>query len=115
MTYVASGSYFLFSRNLSRKQRWWRPHMVLGAVLFLGMMFAWGFPIVMIAPLAVFVGIMTAIQLRRPPPFCLNCGATVWPSGFLSKPAFCSRCGAALPQRTEPGASSSSTGRPNER
>jgi hypothetical protein len=96
MAYVASGLYFLFSQNLSRKQRWWRPHMILGAVLFFGVMVAWGFPIIMILPMAVFVGIMTNARLRRPPPFCPYCGAAVWSSGLFSTGTFCSRCGSAL-------------------
>ena len=115
MAFVASGLYFVASRNVERKLRWWRPYNVVGAVLFLAVMFAWGFPIVMIGVAGVFVAFTTSLNLRRPPPFCTNCGASVWPTGLFSRPTFCARCGARLSDQAATRQVQSSTGRSNER
>lgn len=97
MAFVLSGLYLFASRNVERKLRWWRPYNIAGAVLFLGVMFAWGFPLVMLCIAAMFVAITTSRNLRRPPPFCTNCGATVWNRGLFLKTSFCPQCGAQLP------------------
>lgn len=96
VVFVLSGLYFFVSRDIARKLRWWRPYQITGAVLFLGLLFAWGFPLFMLAIAAIVVALSTTRNLRRPPPFCTSCGATVWPTGLFSKPTFCSRCGASL-------------------
>src|SRR4051794_22591855 len=94
--YGVLGFYFLFSRNLSRKRRLYRPYVLGSGVLFLGVLVAMGFPPFMLLFAAPFVALITFLNLRRGLRFCEQCGATVWSMVPLMKPRHCSHCGALL-------------------
>jgi hypothetical protein len=88
--------YFLFSRDAARKRRLWPPYTIGGGVLFLGVMLAMGFPLVMIAIMAPIIALMTWHNTRRGMVFCDQCGATIWSMVPFAKPRHCSNCGAPI-------------------
>lgn len=87
-----SASFFFLSKNAHLKRKVWPPFIVITGILFAGFVWAMGFLIVIPA-----VALITFLNLRAVQ-FCNSCGATIMTQNPLSKPMFCSKCGAGLKQ-----------------
>jgi hypothetical protein len=96
LSYGLLGFYFMRSRDLPWKRRLWRPYTIGGGVLFVLIAAGLGFPWPMLIVVAVMSAGITAINLRRAPQFCDQCGATAWSMMPFTKPRHCSYCGAPL-------------------
>lgn len=91
---VISLALFQFSRNATRKRRLFPWAVAFSSALFIGFMFAFGVPWVMVLGMTPFVLLIGWMNLRITR-FCDSCGRTVT-SGIFSRARFCPHCGAAL-------------------
>ena len=92
-----SAGFFFLNRNASLKRKLWLPLIIATGVLFLGFMWAMGFPQEAFFLAVPAVALITLLNLRTVR-FCNSCGATLMSQNPFAKPAFCSKCGAKLEQ-----------------
>lgn len=90
-----SAAFFFLSKNAALKRQVWPPFVVLVGILFLGFVWAMGFPLQTMYVAVPAVALTTALNLRTMQ-FCDACGATVLSQNPFTKPAYCSKCGAKL-------------------
>ena len=92
----AASFYFLYvSKDVERKKKLFRPFLAGTSVLFLGFMWAMGFPLLMLAIAAPMVALIMYLNSRMIR-FCDACGRTIMQQMPFSPPKHCSHCGAAL-------------------
>jgi hypothetical protein len=94
---VFSAGFFFLSRNAQLKRKVWRPFVVITSVLFVAFVWAMGVPSQFMVIAIPAVALITFLNLHTVQ-FCNSCGATIMSQNPLSKPAFCSKCGAPLKQ-----------------
>lgn len=90
-------AFFVFhvSRDAARKRRLFPRYIVGVGALFLGFMFAAGFPIGMVLTSIPLVAFFTWLNLRQTR-FCAICGRTAMAFSLGAMPRYCQHCGAAL-------------------
>jgi hypothetical protein len=95
---LLTNAFFRLAKNTALKARLWPPTMIFATALFIGLWVVLGAGaqlLVLIVPVSVAIGILNIRRVR----FCSSCGAMVVnKKQFLSPPAACSKCGAALEQ-----------------
>jgi len=92
-----SAGFFFLSKNASLKRKVWAPFSIFTGLLFVGFIWAMGFPAQVLYVAVPAVALITFLNLRAVR-FCGSCGATLMSQNPLSRPAFCSKCGAKLEQ-----------------
>jgi hypothetical protein len=92
-----SAGFFFLNKNAALKRKVWPPFVIATGVLFVGFTMVMGFPSSMLFVVVPAVALITFLNLRAVQ-FCNSCGATIMSQNPLSKPSFCSKCGAALGQ-----------------
>jgi hypothetical protein len=90
---VAGFRLFYVGRDVAFKRKYFPWYVGLAAVLFLGFGIATGLPLFGIAVMALFVALISYMNLRATR-FCDACGCTVVQPMPFSRAEFCSRCGA---------------------
>lgn len=94
---LLSAGFFFLNRNASLKRKVWPPFNIFTGLLFIGFIWAMGFPAHVLYIAVPAVALITLLNLRAMQ-FCGSCGATLMNQNPLSRPAFCSKCGAKLEQ-----------------
>ena len=94
---LISVAFFFLGRNASLKRKVWPPLTIATAILFVGFVWAMGFPSHVFLILIPAVAIITFLNLRSVK-FCDACGRTIMNQIPFSPPRFCSKCGAKLGQ-----------------
>jgi len=91
------GSFYLFyiSRDVERKKRLFKPFLFAAGTLFLGFVWAMGFPAPMLLFFAPVVFLIMYLNSRMIH-FCDACGQTIMQQMPFSPPRHCSSCGAEL-------------------
>lgn len=92
---LLSGAFFFLGRNASLKRKVFPPLAVAAAILFVGFVWAMGFPSHVLLVLIPVVVLITFLNLRSVK-FCDDCGRTIINQIPFSPPQFCSKCGAKL-------------------
>jgi hypothetical protein len=90
-----SGAVFFLGKNASLKRKVWPPFTIATATLFVGFVWAMGFPSQVFLIVIPAVALITFLNLRSVK-FCDACGKTVMNQNPFSPPQFCSKCGANL-------------------
>ena len=92
-----SAGFFFLNKNAQLKRKVWPRFVVVTGALFAGFVWAMGFPSHVMFIVVPAVALITVLNLHAVQ-FCNSCGATIMSQNPLSKPAFCSKCGAGLKQ-----------------
>ncbi len=92
-----SACFFFLNKNAPLKRKVWPRFMILTGVLFVGFVWSMSGSAQMLFILVPAVTLITLLNLRALH-FCDACGATLINQNPLSRPAFCSKCGANLKQ-----------------
>lgn len=90
-----STAFFFLGKNASLKRKVWPPFTIATAVLFVGFVWAIGFPPQVFFIIIPVVALITFLNLRSVQ-FCDACGKTIMHQNLFSTPQFCSKCGAKL-------------------
>jgi hypothetical protein len=94
---LLSAGFFFLNKNARLKRKAWPPFVIVTGVLFAGFVWAMGFPTQVMLFVAPALVLITLLNLRAVQ-FCDSCGTTLMSQNPLSKPKFCSKCGASLQQ-----------------
>jgi len=94
---LGAASFYLFyiSKDVERKKRLFKPFLAVTGVLFLGFIWAMGFPpfiLAIAAPMTVLIMYLNSRMIR----FCDQCGGTTMQQMPFSPPKHCTHCGARL-------------------
>lgn len=92
-----SAAFFFLGKNASLKRKVWPPFTIATAILFVGFVWAMGFPSQVFFIMIPAVALITFLNLRSVK-FCDACGKTIMSQNPFSRPEFCSKCGAKLGQ-----------------
>jgi len=90
-----SAAFFFFGKNASLKRKVWPPFTIATAIVFVGFVWAMGFPSQVFLVMIPAVALITFLNLRSVK-FCDACGKTIMKQNPFSTPQFCSKCGAKL-------------------